>query len=370
VKGLPENLYILCRDILLQCDQFSSYERLLGFCKGHEKLFWVTFKLKDASNLQELYELNLPILLQNEHEQYGWIFPIFLNALKMACQEGDALQGQLNDLSDKVKEHKIKSLPETKFEQRLFNVLLSIDFDEQEDLVTQALNLKSFYKKTAAFLVHGEERFGQETLVTRLCRLPQLRNGEQIKIKASIINDISILWNEIAKYFVGHNKYSELSPEQVIDLICERLRSKDLIFIIYDVNRTYIGFLPKLLEDFWQLIIDKIRQKNNTEKYLVMFLVDNQGHVHTSRVSLAWQLNQPEYPKIPLYLPPVSRFPKKKLQEWLRIVQDGDIVPEGLCVETLLVDSEGGIPERVYERICQHCNTSWGEKLKKCLIQI
>jgi hypothetical protein len=373
VKGLPDELYILCNDIFLECDQFCSYERLCSFCRGHQKLYFLKFKLKKANDLQELYELNLPILLESEHEQHGWIFPTFLEALKQACPEGDARRIKLDKLSAKVQElknqPKVYQLQKPESEQRLFKSLLRIDFDEQEDLVKQALESQPFYKKTAAFLVHGEEKFGQETLVTRLSQLPQLRNGRQIKIKACGMNDISKLWNEVAKYLCTSNQSDGLSPEQVIDIIYECLHTQNLIFIIYEVNRTYIGFLPELFQDFWQLIIDRIHQKNHKETYLVMFLVDNKGYVCKSGVPLAWQLNQPEYPRIPLYLPPVSRFPQRKLQEWLGMAQAAEVVPESLCAETLLVESQGGIPELVYQRICQYCGTSWEGKLAQWLIQ-
>ncbi|GAB1544615.1 hypothetical protein NUACC21_72910 [Scytonema sp. NUACC21] len=373
MKGLPDELYILCKDILLECDQFGSYERLRSFCRGHQKLHFLRFQLRQAADLLELYELNLPILLESEHEQHGWIFPIFLEALKQACPDGDARRGKLNHLSVKVKE--LRNQPQAytpqkpKSEQRLFKLLLRIDFDEQEDLVRQALESQTFYKKTAAFLVHGEDKFGQETLVTRLSQLPQLRNGRQIKIKACGMNDISNLWNEVAKYLCTYNQSAGLLSEEVIDIICQILQTQNLIFIISEVNRTYIGFLSELLQDFWQLIIDKISQKNYKETYLVMFLVDNKGYVYKSGVSLAWQLNQPEYPKIPLYLPPVSRFPQKKLQEWLGMAQAAEVVPESLCAETLLVESQGGVPELVYQRICHYCGSSWEGKLAQWLIQ-
>lgn len=373
MQGLPFQLNKLCRNILLECEQFESYDRLSSFCKGHQELYFLKLQLKKANNLQELYELNLPILIESNHEQYGWVFPIFLEALKQACPEGDARRGKLDVLSVKVKELKtqlqvcIPQKPES--EQRLFKSLLRIDFDEQEDLVKQALDSQTFYKKTAAFLVHGEENFGQETLLTRLSQLPQLRNGRQVKIKACGMNDISILWNEVAKYLGISNQPVSLSSEEVIDKICQILQTQNLIFIFYEINRTYIGFLPELLQEFWQLIIDKIHQKNKASTYLVMFLVDNKGNVCKSGVSLAWQVSQPEYPRIPLYLPPVSRFPQRKLQEWLGMAQATEVVPESLCAETLLVESQGGIPELVYQRICHYCGSSWEGKLAKWLIQ-
>lgn len=77
MQGLTLELNTLCRNILLKCEQFESYDRLSSFCKGHQELYFLNLQLKKANNLQELYELNLPILIESKHEEYGWIFPIF-----------------------------------------------------------------------------------------------------------------------------------------------------------------------------------------------------------------------------------------------------------------------------------------------------
>jgi inactive STAND len=374
VKGLPIELYTLCNKILLECDQFSSTKQLRSFCRGHDKLYSLAIYLEDAGNLQELYELNLPILLASKDNTYGWLFPHFVEALKEACPKGDARRIELDRILVEIKDLpnqqqlQLSQRQQSKFEQRLFNSLLLIDFNDQENLVIDALKPRNYYDKTAAFFVHGEERFGQETLVKRLSQLPQLRNGRQIKVKAYGMEDISSLWNEIAKSF--SIQPATLSPEEVVKAINECLETQNLIIIISEVNRTYIDFLSELIHDFWQLVINKRRHKKDSRTYLIMFLIDNKGNVCSkSGISLAWQVSQPEYPEIPLHLPPVSRFPQDKLQYWLSIAQAGEVVPESLCAETLLVESQGGVPELIYQKICQSCNTSWEGNLAQWLIQ-
>ena len=46
-----------------------------------------------------------------------------------------------------------------------------------------------------------------------------------------------------------------------------------------------------------------------------------------------------------------------------------EVVPESLSVETLLNESQGGVPELVYQRICYHCDCSWEGGLAQWLIQ-
>jgi hypothetical protein len=371
LEGLPPELHKVCRDVFLDCPQFESYERLRLFCKGLEPLYFLCFELKNAESLSALFELNLPILLKRKHKQYGWIFPIFVDALKPP-DENDDRRSRLNDLSAKIKAHQEQHRSEertstyTLDKRRLFEIILEIDFEEQQEEVKNALKSQRSLNRPAAFLIHGEEKFGQETLVHRLSLLRQLRNGRQIKIKMAGMGEISDLWNAVAGELTGSSLVSSFSPDRVIDLIIECLHTQHLIFIFREVHQTCIGFLPELIEQFWQPMVDRVNSSNN---YLIMFLVDNKGKVCQSGIPLAWQVGEPEYPRIPLHLPPITRFSQKKIDEWLDRPTVAKIVPECLSVETLLKESQGGIPELVYKKICEDYGCSWEGELAKWLIQ-
>lgn len=70
MEGLPSELYVLCRQVLLDCDQFESHQRLRSFCRGHTALRPLNFKLEKASNCEALIELNLPILPTTYQQLY------------------------------------------------------------------------------------------------------------------------------------------------------------------------------------------------------------------------------------------------------------------------------------------------------------
>ncbi len=375
MEGLPDELYVLCREVLLDCDQFESHQRLRSFCRGHTALRPLNFKLEQASNCEALIELNLPILIEYEDIKHGWILPVLVKALRDVCPSEDLRWSQLDCLYIKLQEIGGRRQPllattsqsEQESEQKLFKTILRIDFDEQEKSVKQALNKQSLHKRIAAFLVHGEENFGQVTLVTRLLsQLRELQNGRQIKIPVDGMGDVSNLWNEVAKHFINSNQISLLPPEQIIEKIFECLQTQHLIFIFTEVHRTYIGFLSELIQEFWQPLLERA---NHKETYLVMFLVDNKGAVCKSDIPLAWDVNQSEYPAFPLYLPPASRFPLDKLAQWLGMAVATELVPEDISAETLLRESQGGVPELVYQKICYYCGSSWEGRLAKWLIQ-
>lgn len=370
MEGLPYELCDLCEEVFLICDEFESYDSLRSFCRVREEFHFLTFKLKgkDASP-SSLFNLNLPLLLESKHQRFGWVFPIFVKALASRYKD-DNRQSRLNDLYSKIQS--CSNQPQVQYsqtdrrDQRLFNSLLEIDFEEQQEEVINALQLQQSLKRAAAFLIHGDKKFGQETLVHRLSQLQKLRNGRRIKIKIAGMGDVSDLWNAIAGHLTGSNQISYFSPEQVMALVIECLRTQHLIFIFTEVHRTYIGFLPELIEQFWQPIVEKV---NLQETYLVMFLVDSEGKVCKSGIPLAWQAGQQEYPKIPLHLSPTNRFLHKKIDEWLNRPTVAEFVPKSLSSETLIQESQGGVPELVYQRICYHCDCSWEGGLAQWLIQ-
>lgn len=367
---LPEYLYSQCTNVFLKCPYFKDYDMLFSFCTAQTEFSFLALEIEKKNSQLALVTTNLPILLKGKHIKYGWTFPIFVKALQNNCSSEKALWSDLNDLYDKIQtieEYAPKQEPTTSScKQRLFKTILEIDFEEQQEEVTNALKLQQSLNKAAAFLIHGEEKCGQETLVHRLSQLSELRNGRRIKIKMAGMGEVSDLWNAVAASLTGSNQVSYLSPDQVMALVIDCLKTQHLIFIFTEIHRTCIGFLPELIEQFWQPLVDKVNLK---ETYFVMFLVDNKGKACQSGMPLAWQVCQPEYPQVPLHLPPTTRFLQKKISQWLRMAIAAEIVPESLSVETLLQESQGGVPELVYQRICYHCGCSWEGGLAQWLIQ-
>ncbi len=164
--------------------------------------------------------------------------------------------------------------------------------------------------------------------------------------------DISELWNAVARDLTG--SHNDFSPDQVIPRVIECLTNQHLIFIFTEVHRTCIGFIPEVIEHFWQPIVESV---NLSDTYLVMFLVDNKGKVCKSGMPLASQVEQSEYPRVPLHLSPTTRFSRKHISQWLRMAVAAEVVPESLLVDTLLGEYQNGVPELVYQRICYYCGS-------------
>lgn len=293
MEGLPLELHKLCREVLLRCEVFNSYDDLCDFCKGLEPLYFLHLQLKAERGREALFRSNLPILLEGKHRHYGYIFPIFLEALRISYDPNNDLWQALNDLCDRVRvfmaQHKPNPAQTSQSAQELarelFDLLIQIDFEDQVDLVRQTLQ----FHRVAAFLIHGKENFGQEILVTRLSQLnPELRNGRKIRIDVSsksVRGSISQVWNQVANEFDQDMAVDDLL-DQIVGKIFECWQTQHLIFIFYGVNRTPVGFLTQLLQSFWQPIVEGVNQVPGlrSQKCLVMFLVDHEGYVYQSEV--------------------------------------------------------------------------------------
>lgn len=262
-------------------------------------------------------------------------------------------------------------------EQKLFDSFLDLDFEDQVSQVFNSIQLHP----VAAFLIHGKENCGQEVLLTRLRRLfPSWKSIDPAKIEVSsnsVGGAITEVWAQTASRFGQDTAVDDL-PGQVVERIFECWQTQHVFFIFKGVNQTPVGFLNRLIEEFWQKIVDRVNQERNlltsgvvdqsTEQkyYLIMFLVDNGD----SGIPLSWEFYQSDYPKVPLLLPPTGRFPQNQLERWVINAIEKGVVPENLNLTTriLLEGSDDGIPHLVYKKVCDYCGFSWEGGLIKWLI--
>ena len=175
---MPPTLYWQCRTLFLKCEQFEEYQRLYRFCNPQEELCCLVGDIVQEKTRTALVESFLNLLVNADEN--GLIFLVFVKALQDNCHPQKALWSKLNDLYAKIKAHQEQHRSEERTStytfdnRRLFKSLIEIDFEEQQEEVTNALKLQQSLKRAAAFLIHGEEKFGQETLVHRLSQLPEL----------------------------------------------------------------------------------------------------------------------------------------------------------------------------------------------------
>jgi transcriptional regulator with XRE-family HTH domain len=274
----------------------------------------------------------------------------------------DSLQERLLDyagLSDtQSTPHEVEPLS-AQTSSFLFEQILQIDFREQSRLFKQVIQSH----RTAGFLIHGKPCCGQQFLVNRLLRLKRgWQKQSPIKIDVSysgVGRSIPNLWRELTPWF---SLPRDARPSEIMDRVCDRWQTQDVIFIFYTVDYMLPTMLSAWLQEFWEPLVARAKENMpKCETHLLMFLVDYCGSVCKSNVRLAEQSEHSEYPRLPLRLPPASPFPLDALDEWIDNLSISSQVqiPAGLTSQILLERSSNGVPQYVYEEICKHCGLSW-----------
>ncbi|WP_256529343.1 hypothetical protein [Limnofasciculus baicalensis] len=139
----------------------------------------------------------------------------------------------------------------------LFDLLLQIDFKQQARLVRKVIDRH----RTAAFLVHGEPYCGQQLLVNRLFRLKsEWKKISPIKIDVShngAGRSISHLWRQLASWF---RLPKDVEPKEIIQKICDRLFTQDVILIFYTVDYMPPKVLMAWLQEFWEPLVAEVEE--------------------------------------------------------------------------------------------------------------
>ena len=193
--------------------------------------------------------------------------------------------------------------PESITPDKIFDLLLQVDFKQQTHLVQDVIKKH----RTASFLVHCEPECGLEFLVNRLLRIkPSWKNNKPIFLDVGYRN-VERLWTQLGRYF----HLPANSTSEILDKICERWQTQDVIFIFNKVDCLQQEVLSLWLKEFWNPLVT-IGEENLPQKptHLFMFLVDHGGKVHRSNIGVAQATFIPPNSRIPLRLPPVKSFPQ------------------------------------------------------------
>jgi DNA-binding Xre family transcriptional regulator len=240
-----------------------------------------------------------------------------------------------------------------RYRRILFKRLLEIDFIEQQKQVEKVIESHQI----AAFVVHGKPAYGQQVLVKRLFDLIS-DNGKPVPFYMSS-NGIGkrhrSMWNHLSRQLQSE---PNTDIDEIVDKVCEWWQTQNVFLMVHDVDCMLPELMLDLLENFWKPIVNKAYQHQHLNKRktsLILFIIDNEGNCH-SKLKVLKDWNEPEFPRLPLLLPAVCEFPADILNHWIKKAVKDEILPEGLTAEIVLKDSDNGIPEDVYKRICQHCH--------------
>lgn len=274
---------------------------------------------------------------------------------------------------DEIKQQ-LQKIATTSDCERLHHALLKLGYQAQVRSFNRFIDVKPI----GAFLIHGSLYYGQRWLLNRLARrhVPQNVAGKNVIVDLSRIarqSDTAALWRELARR-VGLNRHNTNS--EITERVYQWWQTQNVLLIFHNVHILPESFLEELLQDFWLPLVAKVRSASTEDKKfkLLMFLVDYDGCVGSWKMTFAEQLVPTWNSGTPVKLPEINEFSEDDLENWLWQGYEAEELPTKLVEEnvdkrmqTILENSDNGIPEPAMEEICRLSGIDWYEHEGKWL---
>lgn len=254
---------------------------------------------------------------------------------------------------------------------KVYTALLKLGYREQTRTFRRFIETHS----VAAFLIHGSLYYGQRWLLNRLVRqnVSNIMTGKVVRIELSRIarrSDSAALWRELGGR-VGLGRQSSI-PE-IAERVYQWWLTQNVLLILYDVDCLSETLLHELIRDFWLLLATKVKTASPqaSQFKLLMFLVDYDGCVGSWNIPFVERLDPTWKPDNPVKLPEINQFSDDELTNWLEYSEDE--LPTKLIdqldetVQTILKNSDNGIPELALGEICQLSGCNWYDEEEKWL---
>ncbi|MEH2285811.1 MAG: hypothetical protein V7K90_31595 [Nostoc sp.] len=254
---------------------------------------------------------------------------------------------------------------------RVYRALLKLGYREQTRAFRRFIETHS----VAAFLIHGSLYYGQRWLLNRLVvqNVPNIMTGKVVRIELSRIarrSDSAALWRELGGR-VGLGRQSSI-PE-IAERVYQWWLTQNVLLILYDVDCLSETLLHDLIQDFWLLLATKVKTASPqaSQFKLLMFLVDYDGCVGSWNIPFVERPDPNWKPDNPVKLPEINQFSDDELTNWLEYAEDE--LPTKLIdqldetVQTILKNSDNGIPEPALSEICHLSGCNWYDEEEKWL---
>ncbi|WP_414587863.1 hypothetical protein [Scytonema sp. PCC 10023] len=255
--------------------------------------------------------------------------------------------------------------------QRLYHSLLKLDYTDQEQLFSRFI----WRHQIAAFLIHGSSQdYGQHWLANRL--LKKIRRVSDrpvlVDLDCLVYNPNSqTMWRELGRHFGGIKD----SPDLIAGKIFKSWTTKNIYIVVDNVEFMSEQLLQELIQEFWLPLATQAQSvASQTNFKLLMFLIDNVSSVESQSwsVSFAENFEQTWSCSTPVKLPLINVFSDTVLRNWIN--HEFDDINQLVFIEnierviqTILENSEAGMPIPAFREICNLCECEWLEEwLKIC----
>jgi transcriptional regulator with XRE-family HTH domain len=246
----------------------------------------------------------------------------------------------------------------------LYNALLRLNFTNQVSLFRYFVETY----RVGSCLIHGEPEYGQRWLLNRLVQLiPHGRSAKVISVdlsRRSRASYLDSLWRELR----GRVGLPGLQPPQKIaEAICNWWQTQTVILVFQNVDRMPQEYMNQFLCEFWLPLVEiSCNCSPLSGSYrLLMLLVDYSGCVEQWKIDCVEAVNSTWNPQMLVKLPKLNRLCDRDLEIWMETgIND---LPVKLTtqlertVQSILENTDNGLPELVLEYICSLCECNWYE---------
>ncbi|MCW5316730.1 hypothetical protein GTQ43_23810 [Nostoc sp. KVJ3] len=283
------------------------------------------------------------------------------------------LEKQIEQTGTELQEldRQIADLEQTLSSGKVYRALLKLGYREQTRAFRKFIETHS----VGAFLISGSLYYGQRWLLNRLVRqnVPNIMTGKVVRIELSRIarrSDSAALWRELGGR-VGLGRQSSIA--EIAERVYQWWLTQNVLLIFYDVDCLSETLLHDLIQDFWLVLATKVNTASpqGSQFKLLMFLVDYDGCVGSWNIPFVERLDLNWKPDNPVKLPEINQFSDDELTNWLEYAADElptklmDRIDE--TVQTILKNSDNGIPEPALGEICQLSGCNWYDEEEKWL---
>ncbi|MEL7072190.1 MAG: hypothetical protein AAGN15_26625 [Cyanobacteria bacterium J06581_3] len=254
----------------------------------------------------------------------------------------------------------------------IYQTLMRLGYQKQSRLFRRVIEADSI----AALLICGAPNYGQRWLLNRLVLqyVPHLITGKVIKVNVGRRvrrNDLSALWREVAGRVGLRGK--SYTPSDIISEVAHCLETQDVILIFNEIDAIAEAALSEIVEEFWLPLTKSLKAANRPGEFkLLLFLVDYDGCVGGWKFPFADKITSKWTADMLVRSPMLTKFSEDDLMSWME--DEYQNLPDLLTasgiddvVESVLADSEEGVPEHALEIICDRCDCDWYEESEKWL---
>jgi hypothetical protein len=278
-------------------------------------------------------------------------------------------------------------VPKTVRLERMRNALATLNYQPQR----KALNNLFFWGtlQMGTLIISGSEESGPywmlKTTIEEEQRLTFTEDSLIIDLgDRRYRNNMRRFWILLAEWLELPAGSPPPGMEEISAKLLQKWHHQSTLIFLDNITTYGSALVSRIIAEFWRPFVEQIKvleaaQRPSMDKWMLMFLVDNAGKLDEAMVAEMGAVEslgggwQPAAPVCTEKL--VERFPAEDLTEWLgddktQLILREATPPQPLpplpqILNTLLTNSDNGVPIYLIEEMCRLCGYNWIEVEKK-----